>query len=72
MVHGLGDFSVQSQPSSGRTPTSQVTGVFLFFLLFFLRATGVAYGGSEARGGIGATAAGLHHSHNNAGSKPWP
>ena len=29
----------------------------------------VAYGRSQARGRIGATAAGLHHSHSNVGSK---
>ena len=28
---------------------------------------GAAYGSSQARGQIRATAAGLHHSHNNAG-----
>ena len=39
-----------------------------FFCLF--RATPAAYGGSQARGLIGAVAAGLHHSHSNAGSQP--
>ena len=34
---------------------------------FFFRAASAAYGGSQARGPIGATAAGLHHSHSNAG-----
>ena len=29
----------------------------------------MAYGSSEARDGIGAAAAGLHHSHSNAGSE---
>ena len=29
-----------------------------------------AYGGSQARGSIGAVAAGLYHGHSNAGSKP--
>ena len=29
-----------------------------------------AYGGSEARGQIGAVATGLHQSHSNAGSEP--
>ena len=29
-----------------------------------------AYGGSQARGPIGAVAAGLHHSHSNTRSKP--
>ena len=39
-------------------------------LVFFLfRATSAAYGGSQARGQVGATAAGLHHSHSNSGSK---
>ena len=41
---------------------------FFFFLLF--RATPMAYGSSQARGQIRATAAGLCHSHSNAGSKP--
>mgnify|MGYP007125349976 CR=1 FL=1 len=43
----------------------------LFYCLFaFSRAAPVAYGGSEARGLIGAVAAGLHQSHSNARSKP--
>ena len=42
--------------------------LFFFFCLF--RATSAAYGGSQARGIIGATAAGLHHSHSNARSEP--
>ena len=41
--------------------------IFFFFCLF--RAAPMAYAGSQARGLIGATAAGLHHSHSNAGSK---
>ena len=60
-----------------------------FFLLFFFglfRAALVVYGGFQARGWIGATAAGLHHRHSNAKSElhlqtipklvatpcPWP
>ena len=41
---------------------------------FFFRAAPVAYGSSQARGWIGATADGLHHSHSNMGSEPglWP
>ena len=34
------------------------------------RAAPVAYGGSQARGPIGAIAAGLHHSHSNSRSEP--
>ena len=40
----------------------------LSFCLF--RATPVAYGGSQARGQIGAVATGLCQSHSNAGSEP--
>ena len=32
----------------------------------------VAYGSSQARGRIRDAAAGLHHSHSNAGSAPHP
>ena len=35
------------------------------FFFFLFRAIRVAYGGSHARGWIGGTAAGLHHSHSN-------
>ena len=30
----------------------------------------MAFGGSQARGRIGAVVAGLHHSHSNVGSEP--
>ena len=40
------------------------------FVCFLFRAAPAAYGGSQARGLIGAAAAGLHHSHSNSGSKP--
>ena len=44
--------------------------IFFLFLLFFLfRATPTVYGGSQAKVRIGVTAAGLHHSHTNAGSE---
>ena len=41
---------------------------------FFFRAAPTAYGDSQARGPIRATAAGLHHRHRNEGSEPhlWP
>ena len=35
---------------------------------FLFRATPTAYGSSQARGGIGAVAASLHHSHSNTRS----
>ena len=43
--------------------------LFSVFCFFLFRATLVAYESSQARGGNGAAAAGLHHSHSNAGSK---
>ena len=45
--------------------------LFVCFCLFaFSRATPTAHGGSQARGLIGAVAAGLRQSHSNAGSNP--
>ena len=48
--------------------------VFLFFVVVVVVAISwaapVVYGGSQARGRIGAVAAGLHQSHSNAGSEP--
>ena len=48
----------------------------LFFWSFclFLSRSPAAYGGSQARGPVGAVAAGLRQSHSNAGSEPclWP
>ena len=48
------------------------TILFLFVCLFFVfsRAVPTAFGGSQARGGIRAVAAGLRQSHNYAGSEP--
>ena len=40
-----------------------------FFCLLFFRAAPAAYGGSQARGPIGSTAASLCQSHSNARSK---
>ena len=53
--------------------TSRNVRKYIFFPFFFFfglfRAAPVAYGGSQARGPIGAVAAGLHHSHSNSGSE---
>ena len=43
--------------------------ILLFFFALLFRATLMAHGGSQVRGQMGATAAGLHHSHGHAGSK---
>jgi len=58
------------EPTPLQQPELLQVGFFFFFFLCLFRATLVAYGRSQARGQIGATAAGLHHSHSNAGSKP--
>ena len=42
--------------------------LFLFVFLSFLELHSQQYGGSQARGLIGAAAARLHHSHSNTGS----
>ena len=44
--------------------------LLLFCLFAFSRAPPEAYGDSQARGGIGAVAAGLSQSHSNATSEP--
>ena len=56
-----------------QTVTLKVAFFFFFlflFLVFFWGAAPTAYGASQARGLIGAVAAGLHHSHSNARSEP--
>ena len=54
--------------------TALHTGPLLFFFFFGLfalsRAAPTAHGSSQARGLIGAEAAGLYQSHSNAGSEP--
>ena len=57
---------------NGSQATERVPKVLLPPVLFFLfsGATAVAYGGSQARGLIRATAASLRHSHSNAGYEP--
>jgi len=43
---------------------------FFFVFLLFLWAAPAAYGGTQARGQIGAVAASLRQSHSNARSEP--
>ena len=44
--------------------------LFIYTFIYLFRATPSAYGGSQARGRIGAIAAALHHSHTNTRSEP--
>ena len=43
--------------------------IYFLFIFVFSRVAPVAYGGSQARGLIGAVAAGLRQSHSNTGSE---
>ena len=59
----------------GRAPGEHILlmgqdGLSLLLLLLLFRATPMAYGGSQAKGLIRATAAGLQHSHSKDKSKP--
>ena len=47
------------------TPSNLYVSLDLIFFFFLFRATPAAYGRSQARDLIRATAADLHHSHNN-------
>ena len=59
------DCPVQNQLET-KLPESSL---FFFCLFAFSGAAPAAYGGSQARGLIGAVDAGLHHRHSNAGSE---
>ena len=55
--------------SVAQTFCKNLLSFFSFFFFFFVsRAAPVAYGVSQARGRIGAAAAGLRHNHSNNGS----
>ena len=43
-----------------------------FVVVFFLRATPAAYGGSQARGPIGTVATGLQHSNSHSDTRSEP
>ena len=49
--------------------TSQLLKIVCIYLFtyYLFRATPAAYGSAQARGGIGAAAAGLHYSHSSIG-----
>ena len=48
----------------------ELQAAFRFCLFAISWAAPAAYGGSQARGLIGAVAVGLRQSHNNVGSEP--
>ena len=56
----------------GPSPSPEEFFLFVFVVgcFYLLRAAPAAYGGSQARSQMGATAAGLHHSHSHPRSEP--
>ena len=59
--------SCGSAGSSTHCATRELLHILCLFVCLF-RAMPVAYGGSQARGQIGAVAASLHHSHSHSHS----
>ena len=66
-----GDSAQLRQPPDGvpGRPLQNIPLWHINFSFFFFRDAGAAYGSSQARGQMGATAPCLHHSHSNVGSK---
>ena len=48
---------------------SNLNSFYFYFIFLLFRAAPVAYGGSQARGQIGAIAASLCHGRSNVGSE---
>ena len=77
-THANGISPMNCSFPNGQEVIIKLKSSFLFFFVFlpFSMATPAAYGGSQAKGLIGATAAGLcqSNSNSNAGSEPclWP
>ena len=71
---GAQNHRIKSGLTSFHSRGDEVKGnfVFLFFLFFcfFSSVSHSKHRSSQARGWIGVTAAGLHQSHSNTGSKP--
>ena len=63
-------FALVEGTQSARPPSLYFIYLFIFGLFVFSRAAPAAYGGYQARGQIGAVAAGLGQSHRNARSEP--
>ena len=72
-IFNLETFTVKSNSPSSSFPLNRNLFIYLllsFCLLVFSRAAPVAYGGSQARGPVGAVATSLQHSHGNIRSEP--
>ena len=63
-------FTFSPKMCKASTFSTSLPTLCFFVVVVLFRAAPKAYGGSQARGPIGATAAGLCHSHSSARSKP--
>ena len=81
LSRGMGREQVSRHPTAGCPAAPHIAGCSRTFQspissssssssFCLFRATPMAYGSSQARGQVGAVAAGLHHSHSNARSEP--
>ena len=61
---------LNAPPMTQVGPSPRDQEILFFFFSFFFSAAPMAYGSSQARGGIGVVAAGLHHRHSNIRSEP--
>ena len=68
LLHTTG--AAKKNPKTKQSVRGHWYHFFFFFFFCLFRAALAAYGGSQARGLIGAGAAGLRQSHSNARSKP--
>ena len=64
--------ALQQLPKHCHREIESSCGLAFFFFFFFglFRAISTAFGGSQARGRIGAVTACLRHSHSHVGSEP--
>ena len=67
-IHLCSEALPLTQANNAVEDSSDSSPIVDFTYFFLFRATPAAYGASQARGRIGAAAAGLHHSHSRARS----
>ena len=63
-------FWMHSFITDATNATDLLLTIIIIIIICLLRAAPAPYGGSQARGSIGAVAAGLHQSHSNVRSEP--
>ena len=66
----MGNFPQQVCMKESALRTLIIIIIIIIIIILLFRAAPAAYGGSQARGGIGAVAAGLCHGHTTAQGNP--